>query len=271
MQDHRSLKKAWQITERTWNDSNESISNVNTGMTKREKMLESKEVSKRLAREKKHYKKKNEKYKKHKDNELEEEEGATVSAGAPGSAGGDDGGYDSDAENPIAVHAKRLKLGKRNVQSRKNESVEQVLDRAFRNAIIGESIVAQEEDEEDMGADDEMPDMDEPEDLGGEEFGDLEGGDYEAPVDDLGAEEPVPGAGVDPVEARLAAIEARLAQIEDEHASMMGGNSYGDVEAGPEEISDLGDEIPDEMGGEFDGEDLGDEESDVDEDDEEEY
>lgn len=301
MQDHRSLKKAWQLTESNWRDSKENVSDVNTGMTKREKMMESQKIREGMKSglpkswkgkgkkvpgpggkdievydldNPKNTKKKTKESKKKKyDDELEEEEGAVVSVGAPGSEGGDDGGYDSDAQNNIAVNAKRLKLGKKGVQTR-NESVEAVLNRAFNKAIMGESIVTQEEEDEDMGMDDDMPDMDDPEGDMEEPVDDMGG---EAPIYDLGAEmpmdapveDPVAGAGVDPIEARLAAIEARLASIESEHAAMGAG------EAGPEEIGDLGDELPAEMGGEYDDEgdvdDLeGDEESDIDFDDEEE-
>lgn len=80
----------------------------------------------------------------------------------------DDGGYDSDDQKQIARFSK--KVGKKKTPQTRTpperlaakESVRRVLDRAYQNALYSESISIGEDEDELMGAPDELEDMDEP-------------------------------------------------------------------------------------------------------------
>jgi hypothetical protein len=284
MESHRDLKKAWQLTESSWKESTKDISNVNVGATKKEKLLESQKIREGLKKgpsrkqqsgrkieekrrpkydednwedDEKPRKKKFKKSQKTSPPEKKKDKpwrkkgkanedvgaaavsGGTVSHSAPGSDVTDDGGYDSDDQANIARFSS--KVGK---MRKRNESYRQVLDRAYNRFIIGESMAAMEDEEEDMGMDDEVPDIDgspeedmpDMDDFSGEydtEYDDAGlGGDYEMGQDEFDDEGYEDGEDEN-LEARVQDLEARIAALE-------GGN-------GNAAIGDLGDEIPSGM------------------------
>ena len=216
MKDHYSLKKQWQLTVESWDKSN----------TKSKKVKKSYESSCANRKGKK---------------KVKEEEAAgavegAVTAGSPDVT--DDGGYDSDDQKQIARYS--AKVGKRKTpQTRMGEEIHKTLNRTFNKALTSESIVFQEEGDEDMGAEDEIEDVDEPEmEMGGEDL----------PIGDEMEDEPllpepegeeIPEAGADSdVQARLDKIESMLQQLLD----IEGGEET-------EELSDIeGEDAADIMG-----------------------
>lgn len=160
--------------------------------------------------------------------------GATT-AGEPAEAN-DDGGYDSDEQNQIARWAGRIGKG---VQTRHGnaakEGLKRTLESAYKKFVVGESVLGMEEEDEDMGADDDIGDVDEPEMGYDDEEAEMPEFEPEMPEMEPEVEPSVPGMGQDPIEARLAAIEARLAALETGEAG--------------EEIGDLGDEMPADLAG----------------------